>query len=57
MPKFMVVCKIDGESSAYFTDDPYKAEDFRINAECGMGGKVQVYKWYPRSRQYKLWYE
>lgn len=57
MKKFMVV--IDGENGtfAYFTDDYAKAEQTRMDAECGMGCRAQVYKWYPRSEQYKLLYE
>lgn len=57
MKKYMVVYKIDCETNAYFTDDSIKADNFRMDCECGMGGIAQVYKWYPRSGQYKLWYE
>ena len=57
MKKFMVVCKADGEQSVFFTDDSIKAEQVRMDCECGLGGTAQVYKWYPRSQQYKLWYE
>lgn len=57
MKKYMVV--IDGEdgTSAAFTDDREKAEQTRMDAECGMGYRAQVYQWYPRSEQYKLLYE
>ena len=57
MKKYMVVYKIDGESCAYFTDDSIKAEQVRMDCECGLGARAQVYKWYPKSQQYKLWYE
>lgn len=57
MKKYMVV--IDGEegTAAVFTDDAEKAEQTRMDAECGMGCRAQLYKWYPRSGQYKLLYE
>ena len=43
MKKYMVVYSIDGEPGAMFTDDSEKAEDFRMNTECGMGGLAEVY--------------
>lgn len=66
MKKYMVV--IDGEdgTSAYFTDDSQKAEQTRMDAECGMGWRAQVYHWVTDeddkndpedSDQYQLWYE
>lgn len=57
MKKYMVIYKIDGETKAYFTDDREKADQFHMDTECGFGGRVQVYKWYEKSQQYKLWYE
>ena len=57
MKRYMVVTKVDGESSARFFDDSEQAEQYRMDCECGCGGFAQVYKWFPRSRQYKLWYE
>ncbi len=66
MKKYMIV--IDGEdgTSAVFTDDAQKAEQTRMDAECGMGYKAQVYRWVTDeddkndpedSDQYQLWYE
>ena len=57
MKKYMVVCKTKDGECAIFTDDRFKAEQIRMDMECGMGGMAQVYKWHLRSRQYKLWYE
>lgn len=57
MKKYMIVSKTEDGESAIFTDDSLKAEQIRMDIECGLGGRVQVYKWYPRSQQYKLWYE
>lgn len=57
MKKYMIVYKADGEQSVIFSDDSFKVEQIRMDIECGLGGYAQVYKWYPRSRQYKLWYE
>lgn len=66
MKKYMVV--IDGEdgTSAVFTDDAQKAEQTRMDAECGLGYRAQVYIWVDNeddkndpedSDQYQLWYE
>ena len=57
MKKYMIVYKADGEQSVIFSDDSFKVEQIRMDIECGLGGYAQVYKWYPRSQQYKLWYE
>ena len=45
MPEYMLVFKVDGETSAIFTDDPIKVDQLRMDAECGLGGRVQVYQW------------
>ena len=66
MKKYMVV--IDGEDGtfAWFTDDAQKAEQTRMDAECGMGYRAQVYRWVTDEDdkndpedvdQYQLWYE
>ena len=66
MPEYMIV--IDGEdgTSAVFTDDAQKAEQIRMDYECGLGGYAQVYRWVTDaddkndpddSNQYVLWYE
>lgn len=66
MKKYMIV--IDGEdgTSAVFTDDAQKAEQTRMDAECGLGWRAQVYRWVTDeddkndpedSDQYVLWYE
>lgn len=57
MKRYMVVTRIDGEVGAAFFDDSGKAEQYRMDCECGCGGFAQVYKWFPRSRMYKLYYE
>lgn len=57
MKKYMVIVESDDGTHAFFYNDPIKAEQTRMDAECGMGWRAQVYKWYPRSGQYKLYYE
>ena len=57
MKKYMVVIDSDEGTHAFFYDDVEKAEETRMNAECGMGFRAQVYKWFSRSQQYKLLYE
>ncbi len=57
MKKYMVVMDMGDGTDAYFTDDREKAEQTRMDCECGTGGRAQVYQWYPRSQQYKLLYE
>ncbi len=57
MKKYMLVSKPEDGESAIFTDDSMKAEQIRMDIECGLGAMAQVYKWFPKSRQYKLWYE
>ena len=44
MPKYMVVTKVDGECGARFFDDPFKAEQYRMDCECGCGGLAEVYE-------------
>lgn len=60
----MVVYRIEGECGAAFFDSMQKAERFRMDTECGMGGRAQVYRWIPEnfndlenSEQYVLLYE
>ena len=57
MKKYMVITRIDGNVGSRFFDDSEEAEQYRMDCECGCGGFAQVYKWFPKSRQYKLWYE
>ena len=44
MKKYMVVMLVDGEQYVFFTDDLNKAENARMNTECGMGGLAEVYE-------------
>ena len=66
MKKYMVVISGEDGTSAIFTDDSIKAEQTRMDAECGLGYKAQVYRWVTDeedkndpddSDQYVLWYE
>ena len=57
MPEFMVVMQTQDGMHSIFTDDSIKADQVKMDCECGLGGRAQVYKWYPRSQQYKLLYE
>ena len=45
MKKFMVVTLIDGHQSAVFFDDRDNAAQYKMDAECGMGGYAEVYKY------------
>lgn len=45
MKKFMVVVNMgDGKQFAHFYDNLDKAEDCRMNSECGMGWAAEVYE-------------
>lgn len=44
MTKYMVIINTDDGPEAYFTDDAEKAEDTRMNSECGMGWYAEVYE-------------
>lgn len=44
MKKYMAVYVIDGEQNAKFFDKLSDVDEFKMNAECGMGGLVEVYK-------------
>lgn len=66
MKKYMVVISGEDGMSAFFTDDAEKAEQTRMDAECGLGYRAQVYHWVTDeedkndpedSDQYQLWYE
>ena len=66
MKKFMIVINGEDGTSAVFTDDAQKAEQTRMDAECGLGWRAQVYEWVDREDdkndpddcdQYRLWYE
>ena len=57
MKKYMVVMITEEGTDAYFTDDYSKAAQTKRDCECGMGGRAQVYKWFPRSEEYKLMYK
>ena len=43
MEKYMVVTRIEGKSGARFFDDREKAEQYRMDCECGVGGYAEVY--------------
>ena len=45
MKKYMVVTKIEGSQGACFFDELTKAEQYRMDAECGMGGYAEVYEY------------
>ena len=49
MKKYMVVYVIDGEENAWFSDDKEKAEQFRMDVSCGMGGYAEVYERMPET--------
>lgn len=66
MKKYMVVIDCETGTCAVFADDPALAESVRMDAECGMGYRAQVYEWVDReddkndpedSDQYMLLYE
>ena len=43
MPKYMVVIKDEDGVSASFFSSYLKANDCRLNAECGMGAYTELY--------------
>lgn len=45
MKKFMVVCKSEGKQWASFFDHQGEAEEYRMNAECGIGALAEVYEY------------
>ena len=45
MKKFMVVTMLDGDPHAKFFDKLTDAERYRMDAECGVGVRAQVYEW------------
>lgn len=49
---------IPSEQSAIFTDDREKAEQVRMDCECGLGGYAEVYRRTGRkgNQRYELWY-
>lgn len=66
MPEYMVVTHTEDGANAIFTNDAIKAEQIRMDCECGLGGYAQVYRWVTDaddkndpddSNQYVLWYE
>lgn len=44
MKKYMVVFVVDGKQDAVFFDDMNKAESFRMDLVCGLGGAAEVYE-------------
>lgn len=59
MKRYMVLTKIDGKQGTAFFDELSKAEQYRMDAECGCGGFAQVYEWKvgKYGGAYKLLYE
>ena len=49
MKKYMILIREreTDEQFATFTDDYYKAEDMRMDAEVSMGDFAQIYEWMP----------
>ena len=45
MKKYMVVMNVNGKQGAVFFDKITDAEQFRMDIECGVGGRAQVYEW------------
>ena len=43
MKKYMVVTEIDGKNGAAFFDTKDQAWQYKMDAECGMGGEAEVY--------------
>ena len=49
--------KIPEEQRAIFTDDLRKADQFKMDCECGLGGYAEVYHRVGRTnKRYELWY-
>lgn len=56
MPKFMIVCKSERKTWAHFCDDRTDAENYRMDAECGIGAYAEVYKRDEKNGMYRLLY-
>ena len=48
---------IPGERGAVFFDDSLKADQFKMDTECGFGGSAAVYKWNDINNYYCFLYE
>ena len=57
MRKFMVVVQLSNDCYAAFFDKKEDADNYKMNAECGLGALAQVYEWLPHSAMYKFMYE
>ena len=44
LEQYMVVTHIDGKTRATFFDSKEKADQYKMDAECGMGGYAELYK-------------
>lgn len=44
MKKYMVVTSLEGSTNAKFFDRLIDAEQYRMDAECGVGAYAQVYE-------------
>ena len=44
MKKYMVICLVDGETTAAFFDEILEADNYRMDVECGLGGCAEVYE-------------
>lgn len=45
MKRFMVITSLEGSQHAKFFDKLVDAEGYRMDAECGVGARAQVYEW------------
>lgn len=45
MKKFMVITQLEGNQHAKFFDKKSEAEQYRMDAECGVGAYAEVYEY------------
>ena len=57
MKKYMVVTLIDGKEGAKFFDSLDDVRQYKMDAECGMGGEAEVYKRQEETRDMSAAYE
>lgn len=44
MKKYMLIFSLDGNAAAKFSDDMSEIEQWRMDAECGLGCYCEVYE-------------
>ena len=43
MPKYMLICHLDGDTFAKFSDNHTALAEKKLHLECGLGGQGEMY--------------